>query len=305
MNKKDVRASFTPPPPAEFIENSYLKANPDVVEAIARGSFSSGFEHWLLHGREEGRILWTKADIINFWGKVRGYRTYLEICTPTAGGRYAEIDRSKYQTCHRLMYRCPIDFADGIEIDFRSADLDIDDCVKQIHNKKLRYDVVLVDAFHEYEPSLRDLKTAIELVGDGGTVVVHDCDPPSEELACPHFIPTSWAGVTYKAYLDFVMGHDDLDYFTVDTDWGCGIIRRRNRNAAQVIRLDNERLMENWRRLGNDFHSAFHFLKANKEPLLNLISLGEFMHREGEASVFGRNAAAISGARPPTRNASG
>jgi len=283
MSKKDVSASFEPSTPAAFNEQLYLNANPDVVEAIAKGGVSSGLDHWLLYGRAEGRTLWTKADIINFWGGTRDYRTYLEICTPTTGGRYAEVDRSRYQTCHRLIYRCPVDFNDGMEIDFRSADLNIDDCIKQIRAKNLHYDAVLIDAFHEYETSLRDLKMAIDLLSDGGTVLVHDCDPPSEDIACPHFVSTAWAGVTYKSYLDFLFGRDDLVYLTVDTDWGCGVIRRRNAIAAQSGRRDTDPLIKDWRRLGNDFHSAFRFLQANKTRLLNLMSLDEFLRTEGEA----------------------
>ncbi|WP_420339540.1 hypothetical protein [Roseibium sp.] len=38
-----------------FDEAAYLAANPDIADAIASGTFSSGFEHWLLIGFDEGR----------------------------------------------------------------------------------------------------------------------------------------------------------------------------------------------------------------------------------------------------------
>ena len=38
-----------------FSEESYLAANPDVAEAVSRGTFKSGREHFDLHGRHEGR----------------------------------------------------------------------------------------------------------------------------------------------------------------------------------------------------------------------------------------------------------
>lgn len=38
-----------------FDEHFYLTANPDVGKALADGQFLSGFEHWLLHGLQEGR----------------------------------------------------------------------------------------------------------------------------------------------------------------------------------------------------------------------------------------------------------
>lgn len=38
-----------------FNEQGYLAANPDVAKAIASGEFQSGYDHWLKHGKAEGR----------------------------------------------------------------------------------------------------------------------------------------------------------------------------------------------------------------------------------------------------------
>ncbi|WP_234052108.1 MULTISPECIES: GSCFA domain-containing protein [unclassified Xanthobacter] len=43
-------------PPA-FTELGYLAANPDVDEAVRRGEYESGFEHWRRYGKAEGRPL--------------------------------------------------------------------------------------------------------------------------------------------------------------------------------------------------------------------------------------------------------
>lgn len=41
----------------EFVELDYLFANPDVHQAVVDQQFASGYEHWLIHGRDEGRPL--------------------------------------------------------------------------------------------------------------------------------------------------------------------------------------------------------------------------------------------------------
>ena len=41
----------------EFVELDYLFANPDVHQAVMDQQFPSGYEHWLAHGRAEGRLL--------------------------------------------------------------------------------------------------------------------------------------------------------------------------------------------------------------------------------------------------------
>jgi GSCFA family len=44
-------------PHPEFVEIDYLYANPDVHQAVLDQRFASGYEHWLAHGRAEGRRL--------------------------------------------------------------------------------------------------------------------------------------------------------------------------------------------------------------------------------------------------------
>jgi hypothetical protein len=241
-------------------------------------------------------VAWTKADLINELGSIRGYRSYLEICTPTAGRLYRMVDRARY-TCHRLMYRYPatlIDklmylarIRDGMPIDFCTSDLDISECVRKIRARKLSYDVILVDSFHEYRQTTRDIADATRLLNPGGTIVVHDCFPRDVALAAPGFVNGAWCGVVYKAYLDIVLSRKDLDYCTVDTDFGCGIIRV-NGGDRPLSRLaeragaaqDKDHLVDKWKRFGDDYTAAFAFLSENAATLLNLVSVDEFLAAE-------------------------
>lgn len=43
------------PAPASFDEQVYLDRNPDIKRAVIDGDFRSGYEHYILHGQEEGR----------------------------------------------------------------------------------------------------------------------------------------------------------------------------------------------------------------------------------------------------------
>src|SRR5450759_1992585 len=180
---------------------------------------------------------------------------------------YGAIDRARYSICHRLMYRCPAEFNDGLPIDFRSSNLDISECAKAVRAGELKYDVILVDPFHEYEPSARDLSEAVNLLSSAGTIIVHDCFPRDATIAVPEYIDGDWCGVTYKAYLDFVLARQDLIFCTVDTDYGCGVIRRNvslsmvqriARQALRMIARDNRSYVtKQWMRAGNDYDAAF------------------------------------------------
>jgi hypothetical protein len=112
-------------------ENAACAARIVDARFLCRGRVSRRLS--CLHGLVGGLPLlqeWNKAHLINRLAEVHGYRHYLELCTFSTGRRYAEIDRSKLETCVRLMYGCPDDFDDGLSIDHRSNTLDIGESLK-------------------------------------------------------------------------------------------------------------------------------------------------------------------------------
>ena len=184
-----------------------------------------------------------KALIINHLVAVHGYRRYLELCTTVTGGLYGAVDRAPLTVCKRLLYRCPSDFDDGLGIDYRTSTLDIGECLSSIPENDLPFDIALIDSWHEYGTSWRDLQEAFRLIRPGGTLVVHDCLPPRAAVAGAQPIPGEWCGVSYQAYIDFVHDGDDLEFYTVDVDYGCGVIRKARKRswlrrwASAVARL--------------------------------------------------------------------
>lgn len=49
------RYALETPTEENFCEQDYLLSNPDIADAVKRGKFKSGFEHWVKYGRHEGR----------------------------------------------------------------------------------------------------------------------------------------------------------------------------------------------------------------------------------------------------------
>ncbi len=226
-----------------------------------------------------------KAALVNHMAREHGYRRYLEIHVPSTGHHYREVDRSLLR-CERLTYNCPKSWRDRYSVDFRSTDFDISAIVERLQSEGRHYDVILVDPWHGYDTSLRDIRLAYELLSPGGTMVVHDCLPPREEVAGPEPKDGDWCGVTYKAFLDFVLGAG-LDYCVVDTDWGCGIVRKPlgpDAHAPCDIPVppgeDREALARRWRDLGDDYDSAFRMLHAHPRAVARVVSVEEFLALE-------------------------
>jgi hypothetical protein len=109
-----------------------------------------------------------KTDLIHLISKKLKLRNYLELCTTTAGGRYGEIDRTRFRTARRLMYICPTSFDDGMPIDYKIADFDIEDAVNELKLGADKVDICLVDGMHTYDYTMRDLTYAYEILADGG-----------------------------------------------------------------------------------------------------------------------------------------
>ncbi len=255
---------------------------------------------------------WTKADVVNTLGALNGWRRYLEFGALTTGGQYSEIDRGQFTTCHRLSYLCLRPPEDGLPVDFQSDGIDIADCIRRIDERRLRYDVILVDPWHSYEASVRDLAAGYYLLAEGGAMIVHDCLPTGEDQVTPEFHRGLWCGLTYKAYLDFVIKYSPLDYYTIDTDFGCGLIRRTVppkellRRAApprppspRTAKTEHDPLVEQWTSLGHDHAAAFRFFRLHFRHLLRLRTTDEFLGIERDATA---NAAIRRGGwqAPPT-----
>ena len=218
---------------------------------------------------------WDKTDIIHFLADLNGYSSYLEICTSMTGGLYRKIDKARFKRCHRLMYRCPGSYDDGMDVNFRSPDMSTKELFETIHALGFRYDIALVDPFHTYDISYRDLVDALGIIADRGTVVVHDCLPHSEDLIASDWTPGAWCGVTFMAFIDFVNDHPDLSYVTVDTDYGCGVFRR---GGARPIVLSE--ILNGWDATRRDVKAAYRFMWENRGALLNVMSVEAFKAAE-------------------------
>jgi hypothetical protein len=218
-----------------------------------------------------------KYEIVNALIAGNSYRRYLEICTPTTGHRFSRIHRAGLRWRHRLMYCCPPSFEDGSEITFRSAD----DQISHLLDPSLLYDIVFIDPYHSFACSLRDLRLALDILHPKGAIVVHDCNPPNRELSDPSFRSGSWFGLTYCAYIELLLSRPELVYYTVDTDCGCGVIKKLpSEKSGTTNSRGNNELVRRWHLERDQQGDMFEFFDQHRQELLNLIPVRDFLARE-------------------------
>lgn len=88
-----------------------------------------------------------------------------------------------------------------------------------------RFGVVLVDGLHHADQVLRDVDNALKFLSDDGFVVMHDCNPQSEEAQKVPRTVRQWNGDCWKAVVR-LRERADIDVFTIDSDFGIGVVRK-------------------------------------------------------------------------------
>jgi Methyltransferase domain len=225
---------------------------------------------------------WRKFQLMNELAGIHGYRSILEISTAGSGFTYGQLDRTRFDVCRRLSYLTPDAWTDGAPVDYRSRDADTSECLRKIRAHGQRFDIVFIDACHEYESTRRDMLDALSLVNENGVIVMHDCLPESEAICTPsRGNLNDWSGVTYKAYLDVLMTRSDLWYCSVNTDYGCGMIRSKRKTHVYKRTIDlDPAYVSTWQNVGDNYNAAFQLYYRNRDTLMNVVTVSEFLTAE-------------------------
>ena len=89
------------------------------------------------------------------------------------------------------------------------------------------FDVIFVDGLHHRAQVYRDLINSLEALSPTGVIICHDVNPPTkivQEVPRRSAKGDGWTGDCWKAWAQLRAERPDLTMFTVDADWGCGII---------------------------------------------------------------------------------
>lgn len=221
----------------------------------------------------------SKRDIVNALARRYDYRSLLEISTPYTGFTQGAFDRAQLTRYDRLIYRYDGVPDDGEYTVRTAAETSYEFALERSERPggDGRYDVAFVDPFHTHHCTTVDLLVAFALVRPGGAIVVHDCHPVDSSMVSPTYIgyPTAWCGVTYWAFIDFVLGRAGIEYFTVDADYGCGVIRK----VSSAGERHDPMLELDWRAAAASDAERFAFYRRHEAELLHLISAQTFNER--------------------------
>ena len=98
------------------------------------------------------------------------------------------------------------------------------------------FDCIFIDGLHRYHQVKKDILNSINVLKEGGIILLHDCLPSNVyEQAIPR-CQYKWNGDVWKAIVEF-RTYKNLDVYTCYADHGnCVIFKKPNKNQLNLVR---------------------------------------------------------------------
>ena len=223
----------------------------------------------------------TITDIINHLIKRNNYKTYLEIGVRDSRKNFDKIE---------ARYKTGVD-PDPLFINEKTK-RKTDPIVKHykitsdeffkgiVESRSITYDLIFIDDLHEEKQVTKDIQNSLLCLNEGGSIVVHDCNPPTEwhQRSVEEFEQSGksgdWNGTVWKGFCNF-RHRSDLFMRTVDVDWGVGIIQQIPIDSI-FLDSDDTKLSSNPIMITAPEMNYKNF-SENRSEWLNLISTKDFL----------------------------
>jgi len=185
-----------------------------------------------------------RTDVINTLISSHGFKSYLEIGV---------------QNPVKNLYKINCAHKDGVDPDPRAgANLCMTSDQFFKHYPDRKYDLIFIDGLHEAGQVERDIENSLRALNPDGFIVMHDCNPTTEQMQRVPRIQSEWTGDTWKAFVKFRQ-RTDLVMYVVDTDYGVGVVTRGN--SRPLLYTPNP---------------TYEQFDRNRQEWLNLISVKQF-----------------------------
>jgi predicted O-methyltransferase YrrM len=190
-----------------------------------------------------------RSEIVKNILKYKNYKSYLEIGT-FRDDLFNEVECEK---------KIGVDPVSGGNVRKTSDDFFLD------NNDK--FDLIFIDGLHHYEQTKKDITNSLNVLNEGGLILMHDCMPRNFYYQAVPRSQFNWNGDTYKAFLEF-RAKDDYDSYCCYADEGIGVIlKRRNKNKLKIDLKNFSKL--NYNDYANNYKSYLNLIEY--EDLINII----------------------------------
>lgn len=182
-----------------------------------------------------------RFDLLNALIETNRYKSYLEV-----GVQHG--NNIKHISCERIV---------GVDPDPEANATFCLTSDNYFATQKECFDLIFIDGLHHQDQVEKDIINSLCVINEGGTIVVHDCNPINEAMQMVPRTQEAWTGDVWKSFAKF---RYEWNYhaYVVDIDFGCGVI-------------DCSRKGEKIECLSRPF--TWSDLMSNRNDLLGLISV--------------------------------
>lgn len=162
-----------------------------------------------------------RTELLNYLAKRFKYESYLEI------GCSSEKNFSRIDVCCK------------VGVDPRQGGTFRGTSDEFFSMNQARFDLVFIDGLHYARQVLRDVTNSLRVLKKRGAIVLHDCNPLSEEA---QRVPRmnqggTWNGNVWRTALT-LRTRNDLDVAVGDFDHGCGLVLMRKNTDPLMLKED-------------------------------------------------------------------
>mgnify|MGYP005997114735 CR=1 FL=1 len=101
-------------------------------------------------------------------------------------------------------------------------------------NTKDKFDLIFIDGLHVYAQVKKDINNSLNILNEGGIVMMHDCMPRDYYYQAVPRSQLNWNGDTWKAFLE-IRSNENFDSYCCYADEGIGVIlKRKNKNLLNL-----------------------------------------------------------------------
>jgi len=238
--------------------HDYRKENPIVMAVkliFGKPDMVFSDSSWLCRNNINIYNMNNRTIIINKLFETYNFKTYLEIGVRVPAENFDKINAElKHSVDPEPLGACTY--------------ITTSDKFFENHVGNQKYDVIFVDGMHTAEQVYLDVLNSIKHLNNGGFIVMHDCNPPTEfhVRTYDEYLKTrgEWNGTVFKGFIQLKQELKDWNCFVINEDWGCGIITQKEfkRNFPALETLKN--------------NISWNYFDDNREELLDLMSFEEY-----------------------------
>lgn len=97
------------------------------------------------------------------------------------------------------------------------------------------FDIIFIDGLHHAQQVEQDIVNSLEVLNADGYIICHDMLPTNKKIQTVPRISGEWTGDCWKAWVRLRQHRKDLYMTVVDTDYGCGIIKKGKQSTINII----------------------------------------------------------------------